>query len=426
MANPRDVDLEIVGHDRTERATRSAGRNLDRLERKLKGVGGVASTAAKNVVSSLGSVATAVPPVAKGIGLAIAAAMAVTAAPQITMMLSGAIMTGGVLGVIGLAAYLQKDNPRLKRAVDKMKKTVGDGLKKASAPLADDFVESVRKITKSADENMPLVSRAFKAVEPAIGKLTDGIIGFVEQAAPGFVRMLEKSQPVIDAIADRLPALGAAVGKVFDAIGNSAPEATTATTDLMNAVIGTILILAKFISVMAKAYTKSRDVFLGIAGVVASAMSVAVTAVSKFVSGTLRGLAWIADATGQDRMAAKLRSAADSVDQTADRIQGDLRRIQSTINSLRGKTVTVNVAVNKQQLAGVPGYTKQPGTAFATTTWAPTFAAAPGAGSIRVDAPNVTVDSRVFLDGQVIAAQTRSIVNDSASRQAWRARVGRR
>lgn len=38
MSNPRDVNLDIVGHDKTRDATKSTERNLERLEKKAEEV----------------------------------------------------------------------------------------------------------------------------------------------------------------------------------------------------------------------------------------------------------------------------------------------------------------------------------------------------------------------------------------------------
>ena len=52
----------------------------------------------------------------------------------------------------------------------------------------------------------------------------------------------------------------------------------------------------------------------------------------------------------------------------------------------------------------------------------------PGAGGRTggPSTPEVYVDSRVYLDGQLIAAVAAATVNDATARQAWRARTGRR
>jgi len=58
--------------------------------------------------------------------------------------------------------------------------------------------------------------------------------------------------------------------------------------------------------------------------------------------------------------------------------------------------------------------------------WAPVGGMSRTGGPAYAAASTVNVDSRVYLDGQLIAATARAVVNDSASRQAWRARTGRR
>ena len=58
--------------------------------------------------------------------------------------------------------------------------------------------------------------------------------------------------------------------------------------------------------------------------------------------------------------------------------------------------------------------------------WDAAFAMGGGGSTQAARQPIVNVDSRVYLDGQVISAIARTSVSDSASRSAWRARNGRR
>lgn len=416
MAGIRDLVINILGEDRTDRATRGVLRNI----RRIKGALGTLGDVGGGLAGALGKAAGPA-------GIALAASLAATAAPLIITGIAAAVQAGGVLGMVGLAAYLQRDNPALKAAVAKMKKTVSEGLKEASAPLADDFTAAVKKVTASANRNMPLVAAAFKAVEPSISKFTDGVIGFVEGAGPGFVRMLEKSQPVMDAIALGLPQIGKALGTVFDQIGDDAPENAQAMRDLIDVITVFIVLTASSIRVSATAYRSSRAAFLGILQVVGQAMALSYRAVERFVIGTLRGLATVADATGADGLARKLRVAADKVEDSGKAIRAEFARIQAKIDALHGKTITVNVAVKKQQGSGNAGYIKQAGIAFATSTWAGAMA---GAADGRTQAPAqpalVNATTKVYLDSAEIKAVARTVVTQESSRQAWRANVGRR
>jgi hypothetical protein len=412
MASVRDLVINIFGEDRTDRATRGVLRNIRRIKHALGTLGDIG-----------GGIVDVLRVTGRRGGIALAVSLAATAAPLIVTMVAAAIQAGGVLGMIGLAAYLQRDNPALQAAVAKLKTTVATGLKDASAPLADDFVVAVNKMTASADRNMPLVAAAFKAVEPSITKLTDGLIGFVEGAAPGFVRMLEQSQPVIDVIAARLPVVGKALGSVFDTIGEGAPENARAMGDLLDLLAIFLLLIGSSIAISRTFYESSRAAFLGILRVVGQAMSLSLRAVELFITGTLRGLAKVASAVGADDLARKLRGAADSVEASGKAIRDEFARMQAQINALHGKTVTINVAIKKQQASGNPGYVKGINVPFATSSWSPTFAAAGGMGG-HLAVTSGPVGVQVYIDGQETAART--IVNDSASRQAWRARTGRR
>lgn len=428
MANARDVNIDIIGHDKTDRATRSAERNIDRLERKLGGVGRTAGRAAEQTEGAFTSIATTLR--STGVyGIAAAVAAGIAASPIIGGAISASITAGGVAGVIGLAAYLQKDNPAVVAGANRLKKTVETTLKTASAPLAENFVRSLDKARESVERQSPLIKRAFAAVQPSIDTLTDGIIGFVEKAAPGFVRMLEKSQPVIDAIANKLPVVGAALGSFFDSIGNSAPDAAVAIGDVISMIALLIIGLGKLLGALSKYYGAWRSGWLGFASIVVGAAATITRTVTSMIAGVLRSMANLVGAIpGMGRIADGMRRAADGVDAQGARISRELRAVQRTIDSLRGKTVVVNVAVRKQQLAGVPGYVNRPGTAFSADRLG-TFSADRGirfAGFEPQEPPVVNAVTTVYLDGEVLKAVARTEVKTEMSRQASRLKTGRR
>lgn len=160
------------------------------------------------------------------------------------------------------------------------------------------------------------------------------------------------------------------------------------------------------------------------------ALGILVATVSKAVSTSLRVFATLASVTGQDKMAAKLRSAADSIDKTASSVVADIARTQAAINGLHGKTVTVTVrgyvdgkAADILRDAGNANQREGRGASFATGR---SFAAGGSGQRTGGPAPVFNASTTVFLDGREIAAATRTVIDERAGRDAWRARVGRR
>lgn len=431
MSNPRDVDLDIEAHDHTDRATRSALRNLRKLD---DGLGGIRKTS-DDVNRGLSGMGTSIASAVNSTGLVAIAALAAVFGPHIVAMIGGAILAGGVAGMAALAIYLNRENPAVKSAIERLKDTFVKTFAGAADPLAPVIAASISRLSGEMTKWGPLVRQAFIAVGPAIYQLSDALARMVTAFLPGFVAGLQNAQPVIDVIAEHLPVIGFALGEMFRRLGENADSIAVAVDDVLTFIEGCIVAtglliqagaamavaLHQSIAFVASSWDGLRALWINGADLILGAIRAMVGGVGAALAGLLRVLARVHDAIGLDTAAAALRASAADIESTT-------RGIQAKIDALHGKIIPVTVSVDLSQyyrakaLAGrgihVP---LGGGVSFEQT--------APDGGLARTGGPaptQVQVENRVYLDGTPFYAMVSSEVTQSARRDAWRARTGRR
>jgi hypothetical protein len=209
----------------------------------------------------LGSLVTANPvfgtaAIAIGIGLAVAAAPAFGAA------FAAALIGGAGLGVIGLGAFLLKDDPQIKAAAGKLGKTAGSVFKGAAQPLIEPFVNSMAILENLLVKIGPDLTEMFMAIAPAIVPLTRGFAGFVEGALPGFLELIKAATPFLMDLENSLPLFGEHIGKFLSIIADAGPGATAFFNDFLN-LLGILLVaFGHFINVLAGMYQGTRTIIL--------------------------------------------------------------------------------------------------------------------------------------------------------------------
>jgi hypothetical protein len=175
----------------------------------------IQGTANNPIVSSAG--------IALGIALAVPLGAALAGALPAAITVALASVAG--LGVIGLAAFLVKDDPNVRKAAGELGKTASTTFKDAAKPLAPAFAESLTIIKDLIVELGPDIREMFAAIQPAIVPLTQGLAEFVRGIMPGFLALVRASVPILTQLANSLGPLGRDLGAMFGIIANGAPVA---------------------------------------------------------------------------------------------------------------------------------------------------------------------------------------------------------
>ena len=107
---------------------------------------------------------------------------------------------------------------KLDGSLRKLGDTLKNVGKSAAAPLIGPFTDAINSLADKAVALTPLLHNIFSGLAPAIGPLTEGMAGFVEE----FLKVLNEDPATIEAMKDalialgqNLPRLGAALGEIF-------------------------------------------------------------------------------------------------------------------------------------------------------------------------------------------------------------------
>lgn len=226
-------------------AGRISGRSL------LRGIG-------SSLASLPGTIGRSVGKVAKNpyVLAALAAAGTTLGAAFVTAF---SIALGG-LAVVGVSYYILKDVPKVKKALDKMKKSIKDTFKDAAQPMAEPLADAFREVGDIIKDLKPQFKEMFQTVADSeiLKNLTGGLKGFLEGFMPGFNDMLKDMKPVFEGLETLMGDIGEGLGGFFREIGKSAPEAKVFLEDLGGAIKKALIWTGKILAFLTKMYAKAQ------------------------------------------------------------------------------------------------------------------------------------------------------------------------
>jgi hypothetical protein len=163
------------------------------------------------------------------------------AAPIIGAAIAAAITFGLAGAVIGLGAYILKENPRIKKAWEKLTETSSGVFGRAAAGLEGPFVKAINFIGKQFLKWEPTLKKIFDAAGPLVQPLTEGVTGFIANMLPGILDAVKNAQPAFEAFKTGFPAVGAALGEFFRIITENKDDIKLFTSDALTALAWVIL-----------------------------------------------------------------------------------------------------------------------------------------------------------------------------------------
>ncbi|MFJ9408579.1 hypothetical protein [Streptomyces sp. NPDC101393] len=260
-----DVDRSAIDRLRqtADRDGRSIGSRLLRGILDALGAAGRAFTGA--ITGSLTQVQSAMSsnPYTAAIGLAIAAGIAATLLPALGAILSGLTVSVTGLGVIGLGAVLLKDEPKVKAAAKRMKKSIMTTMKGAAQPLIPEFTKAMGQIGALFKQLAPQFKSMFKSVAPAIDILGKGFGKSFKTIVNAIDQTLKKAKPIFEGLSGMVQKIADGISSFFLSVGSHPKEAGQALEDLGSVIGGTISFFGGFLAVLTEAYGWIRNFITG-------------------------------------------------------------------------------------------------------------------------------------------------------------------
>lgn len=250
--DPVKIDAE-VDKDRVERSVRSG----------FVSAGQVAVRAfAGSLTGGLAILPSLIGPALITAGLGIAAGIAAVVGPALGGLIASAVLAAGGLGVIGLGAFLLREEPELVRAANRLMDSVKRVFRQAAQPLLEPLSDSLGIFERLVVRIGPQLRSMFADVAPAVEPFARGLAGLVESALPGLQELISAAEPFLRGLAAVLPDFGRDLSNFFGNIAASGPEATIFFQDFIGWIGAFIRNLGEFIGWLTRAYVAVKN-FLG-------------------------------------------------------------------------------------------------------------------------------------------------------------------
>lgn len=254
FVNEREVDRHgsRIGSRFARSLLRTGGKTISGLAKGLftdkltSSVGGGLMAFVKSPVG-LAAIATA----AGTIGTLLASGIAST--------LSAAMVGGFGLGVIGLGAWLLREDKGIQKAAKRLGDNASKIFTKAAKPMARPFRVVLDGFNSMLTRQAPAINRIFANLSKAIEPLGRGLIGFLEAMMPSFERLSRVAATFLIALADKLPGIGKSIGGFIDKIAANWPAIQAGFFAFMSDVGGVIGALADAFVWLAANYQSIRD-----------------------------------------------------------------------------------------------------------------------------------------------------------------------
>jgi hypothetical protein len=252
----RDVEFNVTASDRTGNAMRSAARELEKTQKRIrddaeKAFGGFGRSliAAGNLAGpKVGQAIT------KGIAHAaqlagpLLASAAAYAAPLIAGTLSAAIVGGaGVGGVIGGVLLAARD-PRVAAAGRQLGDQMFGDLTDAGRPFVDETLSGIEQVRAGWQRVQGNIRNIFATSARFVGPLTAGVVAFGESLVRGFDTLISKANPVINEIRDGLTRLGTSWETFAGMVAGDGQAAAASMRQIFDLLSGTLLVLGPIIA----------------------------------------------------------------------------------------------------------------------------------------------------------------------------------
>lgn len=254
----RNVEIDIVANDKTDRATRSATKNFEKLERETSKITKRMATNTiadgtklgalfgESISDGLSKAAPAIAPVLVGVAIA--------AAPIIGATLSAAVIGGAGLGGVLGGVLLASRDTRVKAAATDLGTFVSNSLNSKAGVFVEPLLQSLQTFKETFNSILPNIGHILANASQFVKPLVSGVSTFVEKVTAGIDKLVAGAGPVIDSISNGVAGIGDAIGDVFSDLADNGVNAATALNIAFGSVILTIRVIGKAVEGLTAAF----------------------------------------------------------------------------------------------------------------------------------------------------------------------------
>lgn len=201
-------------------------------------------------------------------------------------------------GFAGLGAVALRNNAQIRDSFSDLSSEVQAGLAADAAVLTSTYVGVANRLGQAYQQLRPQMRDAFAASSPAVEHLTEGVIALAQNAMPGLLTSVQRSEPVFEGLRGLLGEVGSGVGEFAEELSNYSAEAGVGMEHLGSLIRGVLGETAPLLGTLTTAWAEHGDevaevitqiigVVGGLAGSAMPALSTATGAALQVLSGVL-------------------------------------------------------------------------------------------------------------------------------------------
>lgn len=198
------------------------------------------------------------------VGSAIAAALLASIAAGLSATLFATL--GGVFGagVIGLGAFLLKEDPDVRKAGRHLGDTFRRTFETAAGALRLPFIMAMNIFAKSIEKMQPTIDRIFRIMAPAIAPLALGLAGFMEALGPGLEDLAWIGADVLTDLGKNLPGWGKNISDFLAKVRENWPEIKESLEEFFEDTGTAIGVISAALLFLAQNYTTLKNILKGV------------------------------------------------------------------------------------------------------------------------------------------------------------------
>src|SRR5882672_1242188 len=178
--------------------------------------------------------------------------LAAVLAPALIAGVAAAITAGIGLGVVGIGAAIESQDPRIKAAFVPIKTDIENVFKESAAPLVQPILSSLGQIDQWVKSEKPAFTNLFASVAPSVGLIAKNIETLIGDLVPALTKVGRTFTTVFksDEVQQSLGQVSAAFANIFTTIGNNPKEVADGILFLNGVLKGTFGLLSDIFNIV--------------------------------------------------------------------------------------------------------------------------------------------------------------------------------